>query len=70
MQQFGVTPASLGPSTSVEWKQMRPQAAHRPAWSVFDLSPYEKLTGTAMPTWQEGLAKYSKYQIPNLESHI
>jgi len=60
MQEFGVAPASLGPSTSAEWKQMRPQAAHRPAWSVFDLSPYEKLTGTAMPSWQEGLAKYRR----------
>ncbi|HEX8911510.1 MAG TPA: dTDP-4-dehydrorhamnose reductase [Humisphaera sp.] len=59
MKQFGVTPASLGPSTSAEWKATRLQAAHRPAWSVFDLSPYEKLTGKPMPTWEDGLAAYA-----------
>ena len=60
MKAFGVTPASLAPSTSAEWKQLRPQAAHRPAWSVFDQEPYETLTGKQMPTWQEGLAAYAK----------
>ena len=59
VRQFGVTPTSLDPSTSAEWKQTRPQAAHRPAWSVFDLSPFEKLTGHPMPTWQDGLKAYA-----------
>lgn len=59
VKEFSVIPTSLDPSTSAEWKQARPQAAHRPAWSVFDLSPYEKLTGKPMPSWQEGLAAYA-----------
>lgn len=59
MKQFGVTPTSLEPSTSAEWKLLKPQAAHRPAWSVFDLSPYEQLTGKTMPTWEAGLAAYA-----------
>jgi dTDP-4-dehydrorhamnose reductase len=62
MKEFGVTPVSLGPTTSAQWKQMRPQAAHRPAWSVFDLSPYEKLTGHPMPSWEQGLAAYRKVE--------
>lgn len=61
MNAFGVTPLSLDPGTSAEWKQMKPNAAHRPAWSVFDLSSYEQLTGKPMPTWQDGLAAYAKH---------
>jgi dTDP-4-dehydrorhamnose reductase len=60
MKEFDVTPTALTPSTSADWKKIRPQAAHRPAWSVFDLSPYEKLVGKPMPSWQEGLAAYRK----------
>ena len=60
MKEFGVTPVALGPSTSAEWKQTKPNAAHRPAWSAFDLSPYEKLVGKPMPTWQEGLSAYAR----------
>jgi dTDP-4-dehydrorhamnose reductase len=60
MKAFGVTPVSLAPSTSAEWKQLRPQAAHRPAWSVFDQEPYARLTGKPMPAWQDGLAAYAK----------
>lgn len=60
MSAFGVTPASLAPSTSDEWKELRPTAAHRPAWSVFDLSPYEALAGKPMPAWRDGLAAYAR----------
>ncbi|MDB5294502.1 MAG: dTDP-4-dehydrorhamnose reductase [Phycisphaerales bacterium] len=59
MAAFDVTPASLVPATSAEWKQIRPQAAHRPAWSVFDLTPYEALIGKPMPRWQDGLTAYA-----------
>ena len=62
MQEFGVTPTALVAGTSAEWKQTRPQAAHRPAWSVFDLSPYETLTGQPMPTWQQGLTEYREVE--------
>ena len=64
MKAFGVTPASLAPTTSAEWKQLRPQAAHRPAWSVFDLTPYEQLAGKPMPLWQDGLAAYAALPRP------
>jgi dTDP-4-dehydrorhamnose reductase len=60
MKVFGVTPASLGPSTSAEWKALKPTAAHRPAWSVFDQEPYKELTGSLMPSWQDGLIAYAK----------
>lgn len=60
LKAFDVTPVSLGPSTSDQWKQTKPNAAHRPAWSVFDLTPYEKLTGKPLPAWEEGLAAYAK----------
>lgn len=60
MKAFGVTPVSLDKSTSAEWKQIKPNAAHRPAWSVFDLSPYEKLVGKPMPAWEDGLARYAR----------
>jgi len=62
MTEFKVTPLALGPSTSAEWKQTKPNAAHRPAWSVFDLTPYEKLVGKSMPAWQEGLAAYARLE--------
>ena len=64
MKAFGVTPASLDKSTSAEWKQIKPNAAHRPAWSVFDLSPYQQLVGEPMPAWEDGLTRYAQFQAP------
>jgi dTDP-4-dehydrorhamnose reductase len=32
--------------------------ALRPAFSVLDTARFTRLTGQAMPTWQEGLAAY------------
>lgn len=58
MDEFGVTPASLDPLKSAEWKTMRPESAARPAYSVLDVSPYEEKTGRAMPDWRDGLRRY------------
>lgn len=58
MTEFGVTPASLDPLTSDAWKQMRPESAPRPAYSVLDVSPYEQKTGRSMPDWRDGLRRY------------
>jgi dTDP-4-dehydrorhamnose reductase len=44
--------------TAADWKALRPESAHRPAYSVLDVTPIEKLTGKPAPTWQEGLASY------------
>ena len=58
MDEFGVTPPSLEPITSADWKRIKPDSAARPAYSVFDVSPYEAKTGRAMPDWQDGLRRY------------
>ena len=58
MDEFGVTPLSLDPLKSAEWKAMRPESAPRPAYSVLDVSPYEQKTGRPMPDWRDGLRRY------------
>jgi dTDP-4-dehydrorhamnose reductase len=58
MDEFGVTPASLDPLKSAEWKATRPESANRPAYSVLDVSPYEAKTGRTMPDWRDGLRRY------------
>jgi dTDP-4-dehydrorhamnose reductase len=50
--------ADLKPITSGEWKQTRPHSAARPAYSVLDITPYERLTGKAMRPWREALREY------------
>ena len=37
---------------------MKPDSAARPAYSVFDVSPYEAKTGKTMPGWRDGLRRY------------
>ncbi len=57
LDQFGC-PKEVGSLTSADWKTMRPDSADRPAYSVFDLSPVERLLNRPMPTWQDALARY------------
>lgn len=57
-EEFGVTPASFEAITSDQWKQIKPDSAIRPAYSVFDLSPYARLTGKPMPDWRDALRRY------------
>ena len=48
----------LTKSTAAEWEQKKPDAAKRPAYSVLDLSVYERATGKTMRPWQEALTEY------------
>jgi dTDP-4-dehydrorhamnose reductase len=58
MQEFGVTPTSLEPITSADWKRIKPESANRPSYSVLDVTPYEQTTGKMMPHWRDGLRRY------------
>ncbi len=44
--------------TTDDWKKIKPDSATRPAYSVLDLSAYERATGKPMPSWQDGLTRY------------
>jgi dTDP-4-dehydrorhamnose reductase len=57
LKEFGLK-AELGTTTSAEWKKLRPNSATRPAYSVLDVEPYERLTGKPMRPWREALRDY------------
>lgn len=57
LEEFEVT-TDLGPQTSAEYKKIRPNSAHRPAWSVLDNSDYTRVTGKALRPWRDGLRAY------------
>ncbi|MFT3788725.1 MAG: dTDP-4-dehydrorhamnose reductase [Tepidisphaeraceae bacterium] len=44
--------------TAADWKAIKPDSADRPAYSVLDISAYEKATGKPMPHWREALKRY------------
>lgn len=48
-------PASVTPITSTNWQQIRPSSAIRPAYSVLDLEPFERLVGRPMRPWRDAL---------------
>lgn len=56
-EEWGLTP-DLQPTSSAEWKATKPDAAVRPAYSVFDLSPLEQTLGRPMRPWREALRAY------------
>jgi dTDP-4-dehydrorhamnose reductase len=53
-QEWGLAP-DLQPTTSAAYKAGKPDSAVRPAYSVFDLSPLEKLLGRPMRPWRDAL---------------
>jgi len=55
--EWGLSP-DLAPTTSAQWKATKPDAATRPAYSVFDLTPLEHLLGRPMRPWREALHAY------------
>ena len=58
LETFGVTPASLEPITSDDWAKIKPDSAHRPRYSVLDLSRIESATGGRMRDWKVALRNY------------
>ncbi|CAN5445244.1 dTDP-4-dehydrorhamnose reductase [soil metagenome] len=57
VDEFGVSTPVAG-ITSADWKTLRPDSADRPSYSVFDLSPVERLLDRPMPTWRDALTRY------------
>ena len=47
LDEFGLK-TELTTTTSAEWKKLRPASAIRPAYSVLDVEPFERLTGRPM----------------------
>ncbi len=60
MDEFGVTPASLQPISTDDWKKIKPDTADRPSYSVFDLTALEQKLGRPMTPWREALAAYRR----------
>lgn len=57
LEEFGIN-HPVEPITSADWKKIKPDSATRPSYSVFDVTPYAKLIGTPLPTWQDALKRY------------
>jgi dTDP-4-dehydrorhamnose reductase len=62
--EFDVKPFELKPTTSDAWKQARPASAIRPAYSVLDTTPFERLVGRPMRPWREALRDYRNVVEP------
>jgi dTDP-4-dehydrorhamnose reductase len=57
LERFGIQ-HPVEPITSAAWKQMSPQSADRPAYSVLDSSSFTKATGFRMRSWPDALDAY------------
>lgn len=57
LAEFGID-QPVEPITSAEWAKLKPGSAVRPAYSVFDLTPFEELLGRSMPDWRDALRRY------------
>ena len=57
LAEFGIK-AELAPLGSQQWKQMRPNSAIRPAYSVLDIEPFTRQTGHTMRPWPAALADF------------
>ena len=57
LAEFGIDHPVAG-ITSADWAKMKPNAAHRPSYSVMDLTPFERATGRPMRPWPEALAAF------------
>jgi dTDP-4-dehydrorhamnose reductase len=54
---WGLAP-DLAPTTTDAWKAGRVDIAMRPAYSVLDVTPFEKLVGHPMRHWRDALADF------------
>jgi dTDP-4-dehydrorhamnose reductase len=57
LAQFGVN-HPIAPTTAAEWRAAKPNSAIRPAYSVMDIEPFNKLAGRQMRPWQEALCDF------------
>lgn len=57
LDEFGLK-TDLTRTTSADWKKLKPDSAHRPAYSVLDVSAYESFTHQPMPGWRDALHRY------------
>jgi dTDP-4-dehydrorhamnose reductase len=58
LEEFGVKPESFEAIKAADWARMRPESAHRPAFSVLDLSRAEAAMNHPMRHWREALRDY------------
>ncbi len=59
LEEFGVT-AEVAPTTTADWFKLRPKSAHRPAYSVLDVSAFAACVGHPMRPWRDGLRAFAK----------
>ena len=59
LAEFGMDHPVAG-ITSADWAKVKPNAAHRPGFSVLDLGPFELTTGRPMRPWREALAAFRR----------
>jgi dTDP-4-dehydrorhamnose reductase len=57
MQQWNL-PNRVEPLSSIDWKKMKPQSAHRPRNSVLNLEKIQSTLSKPMRPWKEALADY------------
>lgn len=57
LDEFDIS-VPVGRTTSTEWKATRPNSATRPAYSVLDITPFQKLLGRRTPHWRDALRRY------------
>jgi dTDP-4-dehydrorhamnose reductase len=57
IHEFGLS-NDVAPLTSDQWRQMKPESAIRPPYTVLDIQPFAQATGRPMRPWQEGLRDF------------
>ncbi len=59
LEAFGLQ-TELNAITSAQWKQMHPNSARRPAYSVLDIEALARLVGRQSRPWRDALAEYRR----------
>ncbi len=59
LKQFGIN-HPISAITAADWQKVRPDSAARPKYSVLDTTPFTKLTGQKMPSWEQGLSAFHR----------
>jgi dTDP-4-dehydrorhamnose reductase len=59
LAEFDIS-APVTPVTSDQWKQMRPNTATRPGYSVLNIEPYTQKTGKVMRPWRAALVDFRR----------